>query len=111
MTTRNVDRTEWSHYLDRISKLSAGRQVRIEVDSKSIGSQVEAEWAALTGLTYDPKDDLVDVANGALDHMIRKPRSIAAREEQGRIESIEIVDSDGAKHIVQFRDPPTLPAS
>lgn len=53
----------------------------------------------------------MDVANGAIDHMIRKPRSIAAREEQGRVESIEIVDSDGAKHILQFRDPPTLPAS
>ena len=55
------------------------KAAEIEVASLSLGDQVEAEWLPLHGITYDPNDDLVEVALEGLDHMIRKPREIYPR--------------------------------
>jgi hypothetical protein len=44
------------------------------VASLDLGDQTQAEWLPLLGITYDPRDDVVDIALDGLDHMIRKPR-------------------------------------
>ena len=51
-----------AHVFDRLSKTLEGKQAEIEVASLSLGDQVEAEWLPLHGITYDPNDDLVEVA-------------------------------------------------
>lgn len=81
-----------------------GKQAEIEVASLSLGDQVEAEWLPLHGITYDPNDDLVEVALERLDHMIRKPREIYQDWIRG-LTTIEIVDADGTKQVVKLREP------
>jgi hypothetical protein len=69
---------------------------------------IEAEWAPIIGVTYDPKDDLIDVELEGLDHMIHKPRELYVENGIG-VASLGIVDADGARQIVKFKDPMMLP--
>jgi hypothetical protein len=105
MTTRKLDKNQWRTFFDRLSKTLEGKQAEIEVASLSLGDQVEAEWLPLHGITYDPNDDLVEVALEGLDHMIRKPREIYLEDRTIGLTTIEVVDADGTKQVVKLREP------
>jgi hypothetical protein len=127
MPTRKLDKAEWRPFLDGISKLLEAKEVEIEVASLSLprcsgvywpctrsgplGDQVQAKWLPLHGVTYDSKDDMVEVALEGLDHMIPRPREIYAQEGTAGLASLEVVDSTGAKQIVKFRDQLLLASS
>ncbi len=104
MTTRKLDKAQWKVFFDRFSKTLEGKQAEIEVASLALGNQVEAEWLELNGLTYDPKDDLLEVLLEGLDHMIRRPREIYVESGAAGLESLEIIDADGVKQVVRLRD-------
>jgi hypothetical protein len=110
MATRKLDKMQWGSFFDGLSKVLEGKQAEIEVASLALGSQVQAEWLPLLGITYDPNDDLVEMALGGLDHMIRKPREIYVENGAGVLASVEIVDANGVKQIVKLRDQLLLPA-
>jgi hypothetical protein len=109
MTTRKLEKTEWRSFLDRVSKLLEVKEAEIDITSLRLGDQVQAEWLPLIGITYDPGDDLVEVALEGLDHMIRRPRDIYVEIGAGTLASIEIIDAGGIKQIVKFRDQLLLP--
>jgi hypothetical protein len=109
MTLRKVDKTEWRLTLDRLSRGLRGKQAEIEVAALHLGAQVDAEWLPLLGVSYDPKGDLVDVALDGLDHMIRHPRELFLDERAAGLAALEVVDGEGIRRIVQFRDPLLLP--
>jgi hypothetical protein len=109
MTVRKLEKAEWRPFLDRVSKLLEAKEAEIEVTSLSLGEQIHARWLPLIGITYDPGDDLVEVALEGLDHMIRRPRDIYVESGAGSLASIEVVDADGVKQIVTFRDQLLLP--
>jgi hypothetical protein len=102
MPTRKLDKAEWRPFLDGISKLLEAKEVEIEVASLSLGDQVQAKWLPLHGVTYDSKDDMVEVAFEGLDHMIPHPREIYVQEGAAGLASLEVVDSTGAKQIAKF---------
>jgi hypothetical protein len=110
MAIRKLEKSEWRAFLDGLSKLLEGKRAEIEVASLKLGDEIEAEWLPLLGLTYDPKDDLFEVALEGIDHMIPKPREIYADDNVGGLMSIEVVDADGARQIIKLRDPLMLPA-
>jgi hypothetical protein len=88
-----------------------GKQAEIEVASLDLGDQIEAEWSPLIGITYDHKDDLIEIALDDIDHLIRSPREVFVDYGVGgAIVAMEIVDSDGNRQIIKFRDPLVLPA-
>jgi hypothetical protein len=103
MTARKLDKIQWRVFFDDFSKALEGKQAEIEVASLALGSQLEAEWLPLYGITYDAKDDLVEVALEGLDHMIRRPREIYVESGAGALASLEIVDADGVKQVVRLR--------
>ena len=103
--TRELPREEWAELLDKISRHGAGRDVMVEVDALAIGAQIEAEHVALLGLSYDPKDDAVQVMLPGIEHQIEKPVSIYVAYEGVAITAIEIVGTDGAHHIVRPEKP------
>jgi hypothetical protein len=109
MTTRKLDKGQWKGFLDRISKLLEGKEAEVEVASLKLGDQIEAKWRPILGITYDPKDDLIDLDLDGLDHMIRHPRELYV-ENGLSIASLEIVDEEGVAQIVKFKDPMMLAA-
>jgi hypothetical protein len=110
MTIRKLEKQEWHPFLDTISKLLEGKQAEIEVASLDLGDQDLAEWLPLRGITYDPNDDIVEVALDGLDHMIRQPREIYLDDGASALTSIEIVDAKGVNQIVKLRDQLALPS-
>jgi hypothetical protein len=110
MAIRKVDKKEWRAFLDGVSKALQGARAEIEVLSLALGDQLEAEWLPLLGMTYEPREDVVEVALEGVDHMIWKPREIYVDEGVGGIMSVEIVDPEGVRQIVKLREPLMLPA-
>jgi hypothetical protein len=105
-----IDRTEWAPFLDAVTNTLIGKQAEIEVVSLNLGDQIEAEWAPLIGITYDRKNDLIEIALEEMDHLIRSPRELFIDYAVGEVvAAIEIVDNDGNRQIVRFKDPLALP--
>jgi len=83
MTVQKLEKADWSPFFNHLSKTLAGSQAEIDVGSLALGGQVQANWVALIGLVYDPKDDLVEVALEGLDHLIHNPRDIYIEQGNG----------------------------
>jgi hypothetical protein len=109
MTTHALEKTEWSVYFDRMTKAILGKQAEIEVASLQLGAQIEAEWVALLGVTYDRKADVLEIALDGLEHLIPKPQQIFVDEGHAGLESFEVIDQAGIRHIVRLREPRRLP--
>lgn len=104
-----LDKSTWQKYFDTISKIVVGKQAEIEVASLRLGDQFEAEWVPFLGISYDPKDDELEVLLEGLDHLIPKPREIYVEGGPAALSSIEVLDNDGNQQIVKLRDPLMLP--
>ena len=110
MATRTLPKSEWQSYCDRISKTLEGKQAQVEIVGLALGDQkLAAKGVPLLGITYDPKDDLVEIALEGLDHLISRPREVAVNEGAEGLESMEIVDADQARQIVKLSQPLMLP--
>jgi hypothetical protein len=109
MAIVKLDKGAWHTYFDRMSKLVLGKQAEIEVASLNLGNQIEAEWVPLLGITYDPKNDLVEVLLEGLDHLIRNPRDIYIDQGQTGLTSMEVIDTEDVRQIIRLRDPMMLP--
>jgi hypothetical protein len=110
MAAEQIERTQWARFFDNLTKTPIGKQAEIEVASLDLGDQIEAEWAPLIGITYDKKDDLIEIQLEALDHLIRSPRGLFVDYGVGGIVAISIDDGDGNRQIVKLKDPLSLPA-
>jgi hypothetical protein len=109
-TMHSVPRSEWRPFFDRMSTtLLRGKWAEIEVASLENGDQIIAEWIPMIGVTYDSRDDLVDVALDRIDHLIRHPNEIVVEEGTEGLVSIAVTAVDGTRHIVRLKQPPMLP--
>jgi hypothetical protein len=109
MATRKLDKKQWRTFFDTVSQLLEAKEAEIEVASLRLGDQMQAEWLPLHGITYDPNDDVVEVALDGLDHLIPGPREIYVQDGTVGLESLEIIDGEGNKQIVKFKDELLLP--
>jgi hypothetical protein len=111
MAAKKLEKPEWSAFFDRLSKMLQDEQrAEIEVSSLSVGDQFEAEWLPLIGITYDRKDDVLEVALEGMDHMIRAPREIYVDFGVGGLLSVAVTDASGSKQIIKLREPLMLPS-
>jgi hypothetical protein len=107
----NVPQAEWRPFFDRMSKALLGKWAEIEVASLDLGDQIIAEWIPLIGITYDTKDDLLDVALDRSNHLIRHPRDIVVEETPTGLASVAVIDAEGARQIVRLKEPLMLPGA
>ena len=110
-TLRNLPKTEWRPFFDRMSKPLLGKRAEVEVAALDLGDQVVDEWIPMIGITYDSNDDLVDVALDRTNHLIRHPTAITVEEEPSGLASLAVVDAEGARHVVRLKEPLALPAA
>jgi hypothetical protein len=104
-----LDSAQWQTFFDRVSRGLGAKQVEIEVAGLDLGDEVEAEWIPLTGISYDPKDDVLTIITDRLDHMIRSPREIYVETSVDGLHSMEVIDAEGHKQIVVLRPDLALP--
>src|SRR4051812_30571651 len=103
MAVSKLEKKAWHAYFDHVSEILTGKRAEIEVDSLAIGSQIEAEWLPLLGITYDPKNDMVEILLEGLDHMVRKPREIYVDQDVSGLKSMQLIDNDNVRQIVKLR--------
>jgi hypothetical protein len=108
---KQLEKSQWRVYFDRMSASLVGKRAEIEVIALDLGDQVQAEWLPLIGISYDPKNDIIEVALEGLDHLIHKPREVFVEENGPELSSLEIVDAAGVRQLVLLKDPLLLPAS
>ncbi|MDB5601195.1 MAG: hypothetical protein JWN71_3239 [Xanthobacteraceae bacterium] len=107
---RKLEKSDWRTYFDFLSKGLTGKRAEIEVASLELGDQIETEYLPLIGITYDPKDDIIEVALEGVDHLIPNPREVYVEQEGMVLSSVEIIDGTGAKQIIVLKDPLMLSA-
>lgn len=110
MSTHQLQRTQWQPYFDRVSKSLNGEQVEVETAGLTLGEQITREWTPLSGLAYDPKDDIFEIATDHMDHLIAHPKNIYVDEAGTLLRSIDVVDVDGNHQIVKLKQPLALAA-
>jgi hypothetical protein len=110
MAVRKIDKPEWRVFFDWLSQGLLGARVEIEVASLDLGDQIEAEWLPLLGITYDHKDNLLEIALEGVDHLIRDPREVWADLNVGEMISVEVIDDRGVSQIIKLRQPLMLPS-
>jgi hypothetical protein len=62
MQPRKIDKTDWTEFCDRVSVALSGKCAEIEIASPDLGDQPETQWLPFLGITYDRKDDLIEIA-------------------------------------------------
>jgi hypothetical protein len=107
----SMPQQQWRPFFDRMSKGLMGKWAEVEVASLELGDQIVAEWVPMIGITYDSRDDLLDVALDRANHLIRHPREILVEEGPTGLASVAVVDQDGARQVVRLKEPLMLPAA
>jgi hypothetical protein len=110
MAVQKIDKSDWRAFFDWLSQGLLGARAEIEVASLDLGDQIEAESLPLLGITYDDKDDLLEVALDGLDHLIYSPREVWADFNVGEMMSFEVIDDRGVSQIIKLRQPLMLPS-
>ena len=111
MSTRQIEKENLKAYLDHFSMIMPAELVEIEVASLNIGDQIEAEWVPMSGISYDPKDDVVvvELDNGNVMHNIRQPVEFWLDEDDSGVRSFEVKCAEGHLHIIRLKEPKKLP--
>jgi len=106
----SIEKADWADFLNWVTDSLAGAQAEIDVLSLKLGAQAQARSLPLLGLAYDRKSDVIEVALEGLDHLVHRPRKLAATQDDSGLLSIEIVDADKVRQIVKLTRPLSLPA-
>lgn len=104
-----VPQPEWRPFFDRMSRSLLGKWAEVEVASLDLGDQIVAEWIPMIGITYDSKDDILDVALERSNHLIRHPRQIVVEQGPSGVASVAVTDGDGILQVVRLKAPMMLP--
>jgi len=104
MTIRRLERSDWMGFCAYASRGLVGRQTNIEVGSRKVGVQLEAHHLPLFGMTYDPKDDVLQLFVGNLRHRIWGLREFYVDDSRLGLVRLEIIAADGAREIVTMRE-------
>lgn len=112
MATQEIAKEHLKDYFDHFSMIMPTELVEIEVAGLDLGDQIEAEWAPMTGISYDPKDDIVvvELEDGKVQHTIRSPQEVVVDEGDEGIRSISIKCGEGHLHVLRLKEPRALPS-
>lgn len=115
-----IQKEQWTAYLDAFSKRNAGRAAILQVLSEELGTQEEAELLPFEGISLESKGsrasnvEIMLGGSGAADgrnltHTVSQVRRIVPKVgADGREDALEIEGGDGAQTILAFKSLPEL---
>lgn len=109
MSIEKLDKESWATYFDSMSKILAGKQAEIDVESLALGAQIASRYAPLHGITYDHKSEMLEIMLERWEHNISHVSEIWIDHEGINLSSIRVLDADGVEQIIKLRDPLMLP--
>jgi len=105
MTLRELPKAEWRPYFDQVSKHLIGERAMVEIKGLAFGDRRLARCLPLIGITYDGKDNILEVAMDGIDHLIHAPRKIIVSDGADGLESIEVVNAKQQSQVVTLVKP------
>ena len=117
-STRGLGRASWPADLDSITASIEGMLVTVELMGEQLGDQTDVERLPVQAISYDPRDDVVEVAVGGrgnrypvvLRHFISNPTAISVEELEGRPSAILVTDPGGVRTLIRLFEPGMLEA-
>lgn len=108
MAVKELARDEWQSYFNdfykKFLKDEQPEYAEVRVLSEETGAQPETRWLVLQGISFDPREDALDIRLESLNRMIRHPRHIYVDEDDsGWITSMQVIAGDGTKDIIELR--------
>lgn len=108
MAVKKIEKEDWRVYFDNFSKMFLKDEqveyAEIRVLSDKIGVQPETQWTLLKGISYDPKDDVLDISVDKLNRLISHPMEIFVdQDDDGWLTSLEVIEKDGTRDIIEIR--------
>ena len=99
-----IKKQDYHTYFDDISKFFEDDLVEIKVIGLKLGDQVEADYIALKGITYENKaDEIYLYLDDGLEHVIRNPVDVYVDEGEFGLNEIVIKCAHGHLHLVKFK--------
>jgi hypothetical protein len=107
-STTQVPRERLAEYFDEYTKrfLQNGSPgaVDVEVLEPELGDQSAVEGARLLGITYEARDNVLELELDSGTHRIEAPEEVWTVEEpDGLISAIEVICSDGSRQVVSIK--------
>ncbi len=118
-TTQELDAERWHEYFDSLTPSIEGMLATIEVMDAQAGDQLDAERMPLQAISYDPRDDVLEIALGGrgvrypvvLRHFVSSPRTISVQESSSITPTaILVTDGGGVRTLVRLFEPVELGA-
>src|SRR5215472_7028011 len=117
-STREPERSSWPKYFDSVTASIEGTLVTVELMGEQLGDQTDVERLPVQAISYDPRDDVLEVAVGGrgtrypvvLRHFISSPTAISVEELEGRPTAILVTDPDGVRTLIRLFEPGMLEA-
>lgn len=116
-TTQQLGAEKWLEYFNSIASNIDGMLVTIEVMSEELGDQVDVERLPLHAISYDPKDNMVEISVGGrgvrypilLRHFISGPQTVSV-EQSGPLSprAILVTDESGVRTLIRLFESPAL---
>jgi uncharacterized protein YuzE len=108
MPINEIAKDQWQNRFDGFSKQfltdEQPEYAEIHILSERSGALEETKWLPLEGISYDPRKDILSIKLEDIEHMIEKPAQIYIDEDAGGwINSMEIIDEEGTKNIIELR--------
>ncbi len=110
MALLRIKQRMWYEFCNGVTRQLVGKRAEIEIASLDLGVQMMSRCLPLLGLVYDGKRDFLEISIDGLDHLVLKPREVYAEYGPRGLQSVGVLDSDGAWQILLLRDPLCLPA-
>jgi hypothetical protein len=106
--TKQIPREQLESYFDQLSRrflrYDSSELADVEVLSPDLGDQPAVQGAHLTGVTYDPRSNALELELETGEHRVYDPQEVWVIEEpNGFVRSIEIVRDDGTREVVIVR--------
>lgn len=106
-TPKQLPREKWQGYFDAFTKQylrdELPEDAEIQVISPEIGDQEQARNIRLQGVTYDRKDNVLQILLENYDHLIYRPQEIRVEEgDDGFIRQMEVKREDGTLEVIRF---------
>lgn len=111
MSTQKLERAYWKRFCERVSRGLAVQRTHIEVSSPEVGVEFDARWLPLTGMTYDPRRDVLDIAIEEQGHLILCPHELYVEISARGLECLCVLESDNVWQVILLRAPLVLPPS
>jgi len=95
--------TYFDNFTKRFLRDEAPETIDVEVVSPDLGDQHPIEGARLVGISYDPRENILDIFHEMGDHRMAGANEVWVREsDDGFVNSIEVVMREGDREIINL---------